>query len=175
VTRPIRSGNIPESTTSLNARSTIFFLFWFAIVTFFLLAHVFLRFTIRDLKIETVRLQEQTEKMRAMEKNLVWEIGKLKQGDRLHEYASAELGLVNVDPASIERLRVPARLIAKYSTGGKNTGYEEMRWAEAKYPGGIRDEIGSLLKINRELNAREQTLDAVWKKVKRQNRRRIKK
>lgn len=155
-----------EARTSLNLRTILFFLVWFSLVTLFLLAHIYLRFTIRDLRIETVRLQRQGEKMRSLEKSLLWEIGKLNQGDRLHECASRDLGLKDADPAIFEKLTVPGALIADYSTGGKSSGYEEVKWMEEKYSRKFGSEVTSLLEINRELNAKEQTLDAVWKKLK---------
>lgn len=151
---------------SLSIPRMIFFLFCFTVLTFFLLAHVFLRFTIRDLRIESARLQRQHDKMMAMEKSLVWEIGTMSQGDRLHKLATEELGLQDADPASIEKLVVSKRLIATYSIGGRNSGYEEARWIEEKYGKGIGKEVGSFLEINKELNAREQALDEVWKKIK---------
>lgn len=149
-----------EPHVSLNIRTMVFFLFWFGILTVFLLAHVFLQFTIRDLRIEAVRLQNQSENLSTMESNLLWDIGRLNQGDRLHEYACTELGLEDVEPALIEKITVPSRLIARYSTGGRNTGYEEASWAEAKYPRGLKEEVSSFIKINQEINAREQTLDS---------------
>ncbi len=155
-----------EARSSLQFRTILFFLVWFSLVTLFLLAHIFLRFTIRDLRIETVRLQRQEEKMRSLEKSLLWEIGKLNQGDRLHECATRDLGLKDVDPAVFEKLTVPATLIADYSTGGKSSGYEELKWMEEKYSRKMGSEVTSLLEINRELNAKEQTLDAVWKRLK---------
>ena len=155
-----------ESRPSLGFRTILFFLVWFSLVTTFLLAHIYLRFTIRDLRIETVRLQRQGEKMRSVEKGLVWEIGRLNQGDRLHEYANRDLGLKDVDPATLERLTVPEALIADYSTGGKTSGYEEAKWMEEKYSKKLGRDVTSLLEINRELNAKEQTLDAVWKRLK---------
>ena len=148
------------------SKSAMFFILaTFALVTFAMLAHVFLRFTIRDLRIETVRLQGQSQKMKDMEKDLIWKIEKLKQGDRLHEYACKELGLVDVEPTSIERLEVPASIIAKYSTGGKSAEYGEVEWAEARYPDDISAEMGSFIRINRELTAREQTLEKMWKEA----------
>jgi hypothetical protein len=104
--------------------------------------------------------------MMAMEKSLVWEIGTMSQGDRLHELATQELGLKDADPASMEKLVVSRSLIASYSTGGRNSGYEEARWMEEKYGKGLGREVGSFLEINKELNAREQALDEVWKKIK---------
>lgn|GEM_PF-568662 len=157
----IRHGRISrEPRISLNIRTMVFFIFWFGILTFFLLAHVFLQFTIRDLRIEAVRLQNQAENLSTMESNLLWDIGRLNQGDRLHEYACTELGLEDVEPAAIEKITVPSRLIARYSTGGRNTGYEESSWAEAKYPKGLKEEVSSFIKINQEINAREQTVDS---------------
>ena len=153
---------------SLNVHTIFFFLFFFSLFTIFLLAHVYLQFTIRDLRIETARLQRQGEKMRTMEKKLIWEIGKLKQGDRLHEFALRDLGLEDVDPASIEKLEVSHHMIARYGNTGKGTGYEEAKWAEEKYPGGFKGKMGSILEINRELSAREQTLEDAWKKAKTQ-------
>lgn len=163
--RRSRKTKEPEKKVSLNLHTALFFLFFFSILTLFLLAHVYLRFTIRDLRVETVRLQSQKEKMRALEKKLIWQIGKLKHGDRLHEFARRDLGLVDVSPGSVQELRVPRRLIAKYSTGGKNTGYEELRWAEESYPSGFKGKVGSFLEINRELTAREETLEAAWEKA----------
>lgn len=163
-----RSGKEKQTTQSggsLNFQTTIFFLSWFGIVTFFLLGHIYLRFTIRDLRVESARLQSQAEKMRIMEKKLIWEIEKMKQGDRLHEYACRDLGLVDIEPGRIERLRVPGQLITRYASGGKRTGYEVSEWASERYPSGLRSEVGSLLEINRELSAREQTLDEAWKKA----------
>jgi len=151
---------------SLNFRTILFFLVWFSLVTLFLLAHIYLRFTIRDLRIETVRLQRQAEKMRSLEKSLLWEIGKLNQGDRLHECATTDLGLKDADPATFEKLIVPDTLIADYSTGGRISGYEEVKWMEEKYSRKSGSDVSSLLEINRELNAKEQTLDAVWKRLK---------
>ena len=104
--------------------------------------------------------------MRSLEKNLLWEIGKLNQGDRLHECASQDLGLKDADPTTFEKLIVPGALIADYSTGGKSTGYEEAKWMEEKYSRKLGSEVTSLLEINRELNAKEQTLDVVWKRLK---------
>jgi cell division protein FtsL len=155
-----------KSGSSLSLPRMIFFLFCFTVLTFFLLAHVFLRFTIRDLRIESARLQRQYDKMMAVEKSLVWEIGSMSQGDRLHEMATQELGLKDADPASIERLAVSTSLIADYSTGGRNSGYEQARWMEEKYGKGFGKEVGSFLEINKELNAREQALDEVWKRIR---------
>ena len=155
-----------ESRSSLNIRSILFFLVWFSVVTMFLLAHVYLRFTIRDLRIETVRLQRQGERMRSLEKNLLAEIGRLNQGDRLHEYANRDLGLKDADPALLEKLTVPASLIADYAKGARSAGYEEAQWMQEKYARRLGSEVTSLLEINKELNAKEQTLDAVWKKLK---------
>jgi cell division protein FtsB len=163
---------VPEVT--LNIRTTLFFLFLFTLITTFLLAHVRLRFAIRDFRVETVRLQSQVGKMRNMEKKLVWEIEKLKQGDRLHEYACRDLGLVDIAAGDIEKIKVPARTVARYLKGGKKSGYEAAIWAEAKYPGGLKEEIGSIIEINRELSARENSLDAVWKKVSSRKKSRIK-
>jgi len=155
-----------NSPISLNIKTILFFLFCFSLLTFFCLAHVFLQFTIRDLRIETVRLQRQYEKLMAMEKQLIWKIGHLSQGDRLHEFATTELGLREVDPGSIERLFVPNQLITAYSKGGKSTGYEQAKWMEEKYGKETGTQVGSLLEINRELNAREEALDAIWKRVR---------
>ena len=153
---------------SLNVHTTFFFLSFFSLLTLFLLAHVYLQFTIQDIRIETARLQMQGEKMRSMEKKLIWEIGKLKQGDRLHEFALRDLGLEDVDPGSIEKLDVSSRLIARYGNSGKGTGYEEAKWVEEKYPKGLKGKVGSFLEINRELSAREQTPEDAWKKAKEQ-------
>ncbi|MBN1902061.1 hypothetical protein JW926_12125 [Candidatus Sumerlaeota bacterium] len=151
---------------SLTTARMVFFLFCFSVLTFFLLAHIFLRFTIRDLRIEAARLQRQYDKLMAMEKSLIWEIGAMSQGDRLRELAMQELGLRDANPASIEKLTVSESLIASYSAGGMNSGYEQARWMEEKYAKGIGKEVGSFLEINKELNAKEQALDEVWKKIK---------
>lgn len=152
---------------SLNARTMLFFLFLFGVLTVFSLAHVYLQFKIRDLKIEAVMLQDQGIKLAGVEMNLIGEIARLNQGDRLHEFACTELGLRDVSPNEIEKLTIPERTIAKYSTGGRKTGYEEINWIEARYPRGFKEEIGSFIKINHELSAREQTMDSVIKELSR--------
>ncbi|HPB30262.1 MAG TPA: hypothetical protein PLB62_02295 [Candidatus Sumerlaeota bacterium] len=159
------SRHMKEPRVSLNSWATMFFLFWFAITTVFLLGHVFLRFTTKDLKIEACRLQAQAERLRIQEKNLLWEIESLKQGDRLHEFAARDLGLVDADPVAIERLVVPACVIARYEQGCATDGYEHVQWAQARYPGGIKADVDSFVQINRELMAREDTLDAELRKA----------
>ena len=154
-----------DNPVSLNTRTMLFFLFLFGILTVFSLAHIFLQFKIRDLRIEAVMLQDQGMKLAGVEKNLIGEIGRLNQGDRLHEFACTELGLRDVSPNEIEKLNIPERIIAKYSTGGRKTGYEEMNWIEARYPRGLKEEVGSFIKINHELSAREQTMDTFIKEL----------
>ncbi|HRR98932.1 MAG TPA: hypothetical protein P5128_01650 [Candidatus Sumerlaeia bacterium] len=154
-----------ETPVSLNARTMFFFLFVFGALTFFSLAHIYLQFKIRDLKIETVMLQDQGIKLADIEKNLIGEIARLNQGDRLHEFACTELGLRDVAADEIEKLIIPQRTIAKYTTGGRKTGYEETNWIEARYPRGFKEEVGSFIKINHELSAREQSLDLIIKEL----------
>lgn len=144
---------------SLRFRGILYCLFWFGILTLFMLGHVFLRFTIRDLKVEAVYYQTRAEEIKNQEKMLTSDIASLKEGDRLREFAVRDLGLKDVKPFEIEKLTVPATLIAEYEGGGSRSGYSEIRWAKARHPGGLREEVNSFVEINREIFAREENLE----------------
>ncbi len=84
------------------------------IITGMLLVHVQLRLKVKDLDIETPKWQREMQRSTNELNQLRSDIEKLKDGNRVLEYAQVELGMVTYNPGQAETLRVDEKRIEEW-------------------------------------------------------------
>jgi len=99
---------------SLNDRRITQALFAFLLLAVLCVAHVYLRFSIRDLKMQQHRQQELHRALLQRENQLRHESETLCDSSRLREYARRELKMVETDPRTQLVASVPTSLRDKY-------------------------------------------------------------
>jgi len=86
------------------------------VVTGFLLLHVQLRLAIKDLDIDTPKWQREKERCLNELNQLESDIERLKDGNRVLEYAQTELGMISYNVGDAQTLRVDTSRIEAWRT-----------------------------------------------------------
>lgn len=89
---------------------------WAAILTTLALLHVYVQFTISDLRMSARALQREQEKLDNRARELKIEVQRLKGAERIDRLAR-QLGMVPPKPGQVERLNIPVELASKYEGG----------------------------------------------------------
>lgn len=77
-------------------------------------AQLYLQFSLSDARQETTRLQMHKLELQTRINRLRSDVARLKQGDRLIEYAR-QLGMVNYELAEVERIEVDGEIRERYA------------------------------------------------------------
>ncbi|MCL5269549.1 MAG: hypothetical protein M1457_03095 [bacterium] len=86
-----------------------------AVALVFGLAHLHLRFSLNELRSETIRLQSLQETLRSNINALRGETGALKRSEQLYNYASNELGMVPYKIENRVNYVIPEEIYARYA------------------------------------------------------------
>ena len=145
---------------SLSKRTIVRLLLWSLIMTSLALCHIYLRFTIRDLQIETRKLQDRKSQLVDLKKSLGSTIENLKSGDRLHEYAISQLHMIDYDPKEIQYLTVPQKVIAKYQGAERYVPAQERHWRRMEESEeNMISLLASIVKVSQNSSAQEKSKD----------------
>jgi hypothetical protein len=99
---------------SLNDHRITQALFVFLLLGFLCLAHVYLRFSITDIRLEHRQLQEQNARLQQRLNFLQHQSEKLCDSGYLRDYGLRTLGMVESDPRTHTVAAVPASISDKY-------------------------------------------------------------
>jgi len=108
------------------------YLVWFGLITMLALAHVYLRFSIRDLLMETRHLQQEKAELENKKTLLVSDTEYLKNDERMCAYATEKLNLVHSKPNQIEHLVVSNDLVDKYRNS--SSAYRHIKFWKEEEP-----------------------------------------
>ncbi len=128
-----------------------------AVLFLFGLAHLHLRFSLNDLRAQTIRLQSVQGNLRSSINALRGETEALKHPDRLDAYATRELGMVPCDSRRRVSCQMPSEIYTRYAmaraaqdravASADRAAYTDSRWIEV-----LGDQVGL---INKSMAATE--------------------
>jgi cell division protein FtsL len=131
-------------------------LFWIALITSLAILQVHIRFKIRDLQMERLKLQEEKSLLLDTRNKLQSRVEALNRGDRIVDIAQNELGLVQYPANKLERLRISESVVEKYravALSDRATGSGAASAVQADET--LVAKLGTLLGIHEVSQARE--------------------